>query len=91
MNNTMKAKYDFARRMIAGHLDVSEVAMMTELPLEEIQKLKDEFDKATQADMDFTKLDMGPVLYDNYITDEEQEDYAQIKSEAAQAAAPEES
>lgn len=79
MNNTTKAKYDLAKRMIAGHLDVSEVAMMTELPEEEVQKLKDEFDKATQADLDYTKLDMGPVLFDNYITEEEQEDYDAMK------------
>ncbi len=81
MNNTTKAKYDMAKRMIAGHLDVSEVVMMTELPEEEIQKLKDEFDKATQADMDYTKLDMGPVLFDNYITEEEQEDYERMQAE----------
>lgn len=84
MNNTTKAKYDLAKRMIAGHLDVAEVVMMTELPEEEVQKLKDEFDAANQADMDYTKLNMGPVLFDNYITEEEQEDYEQMSSDKEQ-------
>ncbi len=85
MNNTTKAKYDVAKRMIAGHLEVSEVAAMTELPLEEIQKLKDEFDKTQPADLDFTRLNLGPVLYDNYITPEEQEIYEEMKENAKEA------
>lgn len=81
MNNTTKAKYDMAKRMIAGHIEVAEVAEMSELPIEEVQKLKDEFDESQPADLDFTKLNLGPVLYDNYITEEEQETLEEMKAE----------
>ncbi len=90
MNHTTKARYDFAKRMIAGHLDVSEVVEMTERPLAEVQKLKDEFDKVTMSELDGMNIDMGPVLYDNYVTEEEQEDYDIIKAQVDKATMPEE-
>lgn len=40
MNRTTKAKYDLAERMLNVHIESGEVAMMSDLPLEEVEKLK---------------------------------------------------
>ena len=40
MNRTTKAKYDLAERMLNVHIEPAEVAMMSDLPLEEVEKLK---------------------------------------------------
>lgn len=40
MNRTTKAKYDLAERMLNVHIESAEVAMMSDLPLEEVEKLK---------------------------------------------------
>lgn len=40
MNRTTKAKYDLAERMLNVHIKPAEVAMMSDLPLEEVEKLK---------------------------------------------------
>lgn len=70
MNNTTKAKYDFARRMLKGKIEPEEVAMMTELPLDEIIKLDEEINpKNTDAEIikahDNVDFNIGPLLYDN--------------------------
>ena len=36
MNRTTKAKYDLAERMLNVHIEPAEVAMMSDLPLEEV-------------------------------------------------------
>lgn len=40
MNRTTKAKYDLAKRMLNVHIEPAEVAIMSDLPLEEVEKLK---------------------------------------------------
>ncbi len=40
MNRTTKAKYDLAERMLNVHIEPAEVATMSDLPLEEVEKLK---------------------------------------------------
>ncbi len=40
MNRTTKAKYDLAERMLNVHIEPAEVAIMSDLPLEEVEKLK---------------------------------------------------
>jgi len=40
LNRTTKAKYDLAERMLNVHIDPAEVSMMSDLPLEEVEKLK---------------------------------------------------
>lgn len=40
MNRTTKAKYDLAERMLNVYIEPAEVAMMSDLPLEEVEKLK---------------------------------------------------
>lgn len=91
MNNTTKAKYDMAKKMIAGRLDVEDVVEMTELPVEEVQKLKDEFDKVMQTELSHTNLDMSSMIFDNYVTDEEMDDFEALKEEIDRKTAPKES
>ena len=40
MNRTTKAKYDLSERMLNVHIEPAEVAIMSDLPLEEVEKLK---------------------------------------------------
>ena len=40
MNRTTKAKYDLPERMLNVHIEPAEVAIMSDLPLEEVEKLK---------------------------------------------------
>lgn len=40
MNRTTKAKYDLAERMLNVHIEPAKVAIMSDLPLEEVEKLK---------------------------------------------------
>ena len=40
MNRTTKAKYDLAERMLNVPIEPAEVAIMSDLPLEEVEKLK---------------------------------------------------
>ncbi len=75
MNNTKKAQLDMARRMVAGRLDVDEIVEMTELPLEDVQKLKDEFESLMHSELQNTNLDMSGMIFDNNVTDEEMDDF----------------
>lgn len=70
MNNTTKQKYDVATRMLKGKIDVEEVALMTGLPIEELNKLKEEVvpnntDAEIIKNLDNVDLDIGELLYDN--------------------------
>ena len=40
MNRTTKAKYDLAERMLNVHIEPAEVAIMSDLPLEEANLMK---------------------------------------------------
>ncbi len=89
MNNTTKARYDMAKRMIAGRIPLEEIVMMTELKEEEVQKLKDEFDKLIGPELDQTDINFGPVLMDNYVTEEEQDVFNEIKARVEENTRPE--
>lgn len=70
MNNTTKQKYDVATRMLKGKIDVEEVALMTGLPIDELNKLKEEVvpnntDAEILKNLDNVDLDIGELLYDN--------------------------
>lgn len=74
MNNTTKAKYEMARKMLIGHIDAHEVALITELPIEEVQKICDEVtpaDSKTLELLDNMDIDFGPILRDTYETSDE--------------------
>lgn len=87
MNNTTKAKYDVASRMLKGKIEAEEVAMMTGLPLEEIEKLKDEVvphnsEVEMLKNLDTVDLNIGEILFDNLpAEDEELEGFSGEKTE----------
>lgn len=70
MNNTTKAKYDMAEKMLKGRIEVDEVVLMTGLPKEDIEKLKKELDDKNPANkfegMDVHDLNIGSVIFDDY-------------------------
>lgn len=75
MNNTTKQKYDVATRMLKGKIDVDEVAMMTGLPKDELEKLKETVvpnntDAEILKNLDTVDLDIGELLYDNLPAEE---------------------
>ncbi len=74
MNNTTKARYEMAKKMLIGHIDVEEVALMTELPIDEVQKICDEVtpaDAKTLESLDNMDIDFGPILRDTYETSDD--------------------
>lgn len=77
MNNTTKAKYDVASRMLKGKIEAEEVAMMTGLPLEEIEMLKDEVvphnsEVEMLKNLDNVDLNIGEILFDNLPAEDEE-------------------
>ena len=75
MNNTTKAKYELARKMIKGKIDIDEVYLMTGIDKAELEKLKEEIDPAAKEakmfqDLDNTDLNIGEILFDNNETDD---------------------
>ena len=45
MNNTTKAKYDMAEKMLKVDISLEEVALMTELPVETLKKIQHDIEK----------------------------------------------
>lgn len=72
MNNTEKAIHDMAEKMIKGHIDVSEIALMTGLSEEELNKMKENISLSdpTITNLDTMDIDLGSVLFDNNDIDE---------------------
>lgn len=72
MNNTDKAKYEAAKKMLAGRIEEEEVAMLLELPIEEIRKAKEEVEdkfRKVYGDMKIYDMNNGQVLYDDFNDD----------------------
>lgn len=70
MNNTTKAEYDLARRMLKGHIPIEEVAAMTNLPLSALEEIRDDVEKDNKEanylnTLDFKDFDIGPIIADN--------------------------
>lgn len=69
MNNTDKATFDAAKRMIQGGIELEEVSMLMNLPMEKLIPLKEEVDENRRQvygnldNYDFTK---GDLLFDNF-------------------------
>lgn len=77
MNNTTKAKYDMATRMLKGHIDVDEVALMTGLPVDELTALKEKVapknkDAEILEKYDNVDLDIGTLLFDDLPAEDEE-------------------
>lgn len=70
MNNTTKAKYELATKMLKGRIDVSEVVLMSGLQLEEVLKIKESIepnssDAEILKNLDTVDLNIGEILFDN--------------------------
>lgn len=79
MNNTTKAKYNMAEKMLKGHIDIDEVVLMSGLTKEEVQSIYDKLENENPEakflkGLDFQDFDLGPVLYDDFNDSENNED-----------------
>lgn len=69
MNNTDKAKLDAAKRMLKGKIDIEEVSMMLDIPMETLVPIKEELEEEVRkvyGNVDAYDFNMGQVLYDNF-------------------------
>lgn len=69
MNNTDKAKLDAARRMLLGKIDLEEVAMLMDMPIEQLKPIQEEIEekiRETYGDVDAYDVEKGTVIFDNY-------------------------
>lgn len=69
MNNTDKAKLDAAKRMLKGKIDVEEVSLMLDIPIEMLMPIKEELEEEVRkvyGNVDAYDFNMGQVLYDNF-------------------------
>ena len=65
MNNTTKAKYDMAEKMLKVDISLEEVALMTELPMETLKKIQHDIKKdglVTRHDVKDVDLDSGYLI-----------------------------
>lgn len=71
MNNTTKAKYDMAEKMLKGHIAVDEVVLMSGLSKEEVQTMYEQIENSNPEakyfkNLDFKDFDLGRVIIDDY-------------------------
>ena len=71
MNNTTKQKYELAKKMLKGKIEIDEVALMTGLSEDVLKELKEEVapenkDVQILKNLDTVDLDIGQILYDNF-------------------------
>ncbi len=70
MNNTTKQKYELARKMFKGKIDIDEVALMTGLDRDVLEQLNEEVnphnsDVEILKNLDTVDLNIGEILVDN--------------------------
>lgn len=73
MNKTEQAKRDLATKMLKGQIEVEEVAMISGVSLEEVQKMReelDEFERRSLGGVTLREMGVGDVIIDNDILDE---------------------
>lgn len=69
MNNTTKAKYDLAEKMLKGRIDIDEVVMMSGLDKKEVQEIKDKLDSANKDASALKGLDrneIGTIFFEDF-------------------------
>lgn len=69
MNNTDKATLDAAKRMIKGGIELEEVSMLMNIPIEKLVPIKEEIDEAVRkvyGNIDHYDFSKGDILFDNY-------------------------
>ncbi len=81
MNNTTKAKYELATKMLKGKIDVEEVVLMSGLTTEEVEKLKEEVmphnsEVEMLKNLDNVDLNIGQILFDNLPAEDELEGFS---------------
>ncbi|MGN0152057.1 MAG: hypothetical protein ACI39Q_06255 [Wujia sp.] len=86
MNNTTKQKYELARKMLKGRIDIDEVALMTGLPKDKLEELKEEVvpsnsDAEILKNLDNVDLNIGELLYDDMPDGDE--DFESIRGDDA--------
>lgn len=74
MNNTTKAKYELAEKMLKGHIEIDEVVMMTGLPQDEVEKLKEtvvpsKSEVEVLKNLDTYDFKLGEILEDDMPAD----------------------
>ena len=75
MNNTTKQKYELAKKMLKGKIEIDEVALVTGLSEDVLKELKEEVapeskDVQILKNLDTVDLDIGQILYDNFPDEE---------------------
>lgn len=69
MNHTDKAKYELAKKMLTGKIDIEEVSMMTGLSVEQLQPLKEELEENVRkvyGDVKIYDFEKGDVVFDTF-------------------------
>lgn len=69
MNNTEKATLDAAKRMIKGGIELEEVSMLMNVPMEKLVPIKEEIDEEVRkvyGNIDHYDFSKGDILFDNY-------------------------
>lgn len=69
MNNTDKATFDAAKRMIKGGIELEEVSMLMGISVEKLKPIKEEIDEQIRqvyGNIDNYDFSKGEVLFDNF-------------------------
>lgn len=69
MNKTDKATLDAAKRMIKGGIELEEVSLLMNIPVEKLLPIKEEVDEAVRkvyGNIDHYDFSKGDILFDNF-------------------------
>jgi hypothetical protein len=69
MNNTDKAKLDAAKRMLMGKIELEEVSMLLDMPVEQLVPVKEEIEeqfRKTYGNVDAYDVEKGTVILDDF-------------------------
>lgn len=84
MNRTEKARLDMARKMLKGQIDAEEVAMISGVPLTQVQKMRKEMDdheRQMLGGVTVREMEMENIMIDNEILDEREVETDQYAKE----------
>lgn len=69
MNNTDKATFDAAKRMIKGGIELEEVSTLMGIPIEKLTPIKEEVEEEIHkvyGNIDHYDFSKGDLLFDNF-------------------------
>lgn len=84
MNRTEKARLDMARKMLKGQIDAEEVAMISGVPLTQVQEMRKEMDdheRQMLGGVTVREMEMENIMIDNEILDEREVETDQYAKE----------